>query len=105
LLPEGGREAVAEARGLAVLIGDGVEAAAEALADLASDLLLVAAGSFAPARWSAALVDAVGEAVVILPASADGRSLAPRLAHRVRRPLLAGAVAVWPAGARLVRGG
>jgi electron transfer flavoprotein alpha subunit len=32
----------------------------------------------------------------VLPASPDGRDLAPRLAHLLRRPLLAGAVAVRP---------
>jgi electron transfer flavoprotein alpha subunit len=40
----------------------------------------------------------------VLPASPDGRDLAPRLAHRLGRPLLAGAIAVTPTSARLVRG-
>ena len=43
--------------------------------------------------------------VVLLPASADGRDLAPRLAHALGRPLLAGAVAVDEQHAVLVRGG
>ena len=42
---------------------------------------------------------------MLLPASADGRDLAPRLAHALGRPLLAGAVAVDEHHAVLVRGG
>jgi electron transfer flavoprotein alpha subunit len=41
---------------------------------------------------------------VVLPASPDGRDLAPRLAHALGRPLLAGAVEVTPHLARLARG-
>ncbi len=43
--------------------------------------------------------------MVVLPASPDGRDLAPRLAHVLGRPLLAGAVEVTPHLARLARGG
>ncbi|MGH8918695.1 MAG: mycofactocin-associated electron transfer flavoprotein alpha subunit, partial [Actinomycetes bacterium] len=43
--------------------------------------------------------------VVVLPASPDGRDLAPRLAHRLGRPLLAGAIRITPEMAQLVRGG
>ena len=43
--------------------------------------------------------------VVVLPASPDGRDLAPRLAHVLGRPLLAGAVRVSPESADLARHG
>jgi electron transfer flavoprotein alpha subunit len=41
----------------------------------------------------------------VLPASADGRDLAPRLAHLLGRPLLAGAVHVGPDRVQVARGG
>jgi electron transfer flavoprotein alpha subunit len=105
-LPSGGDEAVAEAGGRAILVGTGTEAAADALAGLATAVDLVEAGLFGPARWAAALAPTlVAEATVVLPASPDGRDLAPRLAHRLGRPLLAGAVAVSARGARVARCG
>ena len=79
------------------------------LAGIAVDVRLVELGAFAPARWADALaaviVDDDDDDVVVLPASPDGRDLAPRLAHRLGRPLLAGAIAVSHEAARLVRGG
>src|SRR5687768_13632846 len=83
-LPAGGAEALAECGGRGILAG----------------------GPFAPARWTRFLAPLVaGDDIVVLPASPDGRDLAPRLAHALGRPLLAGAVAVTPTSARLVRGG
>jgi len=49
------------------------------------------------------LAGLVDDDVVVLPASPDGRDLAPRLAHVLGRRLLAGAVEVTEAGARLAR--
>jgi electron transfer flavoprotein alpha subunit len=64
------------------------------------------AGAYRPAAWAAALRERLdGEPVVVLPASPDGRDLAPRLARALGRPLLAGAVAVRDGGAVLVRHG
>jgi electron transfer flavoprotein alpha subunit len=45
------------------------------------------------------------EPVIVLPASADGRDLAPRVAHRLGRPLLAGAIEVTPDRVVLTRWG
>jgi electron transfer flavoprotein alpha subunit len=77
------------------------------LAGIATESVIVwEAPRFAPASWAASLFDAVRTvAVVILPASPDGRDLAPRLAHLLRRPLLANATRVHRGGADLVRWG
>ena len=105
-LPLGGDEAVAEAGGVAVLVGEGAEAAAASLAGLADRVLCWDQPSYAPGAWAAALAPLLEAAtVVVLPASPDGRDLAPRLAHRLGRPLLAGAVQVGPEGAVLARQG
>jgi electron transfer flavoprotein alpha subunit len=95
VLPAGGAETVAEAGGRVVLVGDGTTAAAIALTGASSSAVLVEAGPFAPARWAAGLAPTLEpEAVVVLPASPDGRDLAPRLAAELGRPLHAGAIAV-----------
>ena len=60
-------------------------------------------GDFRPGAWALALSTRILE-TVILPASPDGRDLAPRLAAVTGRPLLAGCTEVtettatlWPA--------
>ena len=84
-VPIGGLEAAAECDGRALVVDvDGLRPA-----ELASSL--------APR-----LVD---ETVVVLPASADGRDLAPRLAAALGRPLLAGAVQVSVGSATVARRG
>jgi len=108
LLPLGGDEAVAETGGAAVLIGDGVDEAAKALAGVATDLVACEVGAFAPAAWALALagVTEVRHAgVVVLPASPDGRDLAPRLAHALDRPLFASAIRITPTAVDLARRG
>lgn len=99
-LPVGGDEAVAEAGGRALLIGDGVTAAAAALAGIATELKVCDQAAFAPGAWATALAPLLaGEDVVIIPAGPDGRDLAPRLAHALDRPLLTGAVKIRRDGA------
>jgi electron transfer flavoprotein alpha subunit len=101
--PLGADEAVAEAGGAALLVGSGTRAAARTLPALVTGWC-AEAGDYAPGRWATALADPLREvAVVLLPASPDGRDLAPRLAAALGRPLLAGAVRVTPDGADLVR--
>jgi electron transfer flavoprotein alpha subunit len=104
-LPLGGDEAVAEAGGTVVLAGSGTEAAAmELLA--ARRVRCAELGDFAPGAWAVALAPLLAPAaVVLLPASPDGRDLAPRLAHVLGRPLLAGATEVGQHRAVLVRRG
>jgi electron transfer flavoprotein alpha subunit len=103
VLPAGADETVAECDGRAVLAGSAPRA--DELVGIARDVRLVELGPFAPARWADALAELVDDDVVVLPASPDGRDLAPRLAHRLGRPLLAGAMSVTPSFVRLVRGG
>ncbi|WP_232303540.1 mycofactocin-associated electron transfer flavoprotein alpha subunit [Pseudofrankia sp. DC12] len=100
-VPPGGAEAAAEAGGRALVVGSGAAEAAAALhratgggpatevwwADTGLGLRAGAlAGSLAQLLAAADLL--------VLPASADGRDLAPRLAAVLDVPLLAGAVAV-----------
>ena len=110
LLPAGGLETVAECGGRALLIGAGTAEAAELLAGFAAIVTTIEAGVFAPGAWSAflgehiALLGADG-ACVVLPASPDGRDLAPRLAVALDRELFAGAIAVTAAAIQLARHG
>ena len=105
-LPIGGDEAAAEAGGRVLLIGDRAGEAVAALYGVADDVAVCEQAAFAPGAWSAGLAELVeGEQVLILPASPDGRDLAPRLAHLLDRPLLTGAVRVTPTGATVARHG
>ncbi|MGE5289224.1 MAG: mycofactocin-associated electron transfer flavoprotein alpha subunit [Micromonosporaceae bacterium] len=107
VLPPGGDEAAAECGGNALLIGSGTDDAAAQLttAGTAPARVRVAeAGAFAPGAWSQALAPLLaGDDVVVLPGSADGRDLAPRLAAAMLRPLWAGAVAVTPSKVTVAR--
>jgi len=105
-LPAGAAEAVAEAGGRAVLVGSGTAEAALLLRTAATEVRLLEAGEYAPARWAATLAPVVADHhVVILPGSPDGRDLAPRLAAVLDRPLLAGAILIEPGRVLLVRWG
>ena len=104
-LPVGADETVAEAGGNAIVIGSKTDVAA---ADLrtATTVLTAEAGPFAPGAWADALSLALAEHdVIVLPASPDGRDLAPRVAFALGRPLLAGAAIVSPDRVVLVRRG
>lgn len=105
-LPAGGAEAVAEADGRALVVGDGTVVAAEELIGVARRVDTVELGAFLPGAWAAALaVLLADEPAVLLPACPDGRDLAPRLAFELGRPLYAGAVAVARDRATLARHG
>ena len=91
-LPAGAAEAVAEADGSVLIAGSGTGKAADGL-DVASRVWLLEVPSVAPATLASTLAQALaGVDMIVLPASADGRDLAPRLAVTLGRPLLAGAV-------------
>jgi electron transfer flavoprotein alpha subunit len=105
-LPAGGAEAVAECAGRGLLAGEGTHQAATSLHGVARELHLVELGVFAPARFAAALAPMVAEeAHLVLPASPDGRDLAPRLASVLNRQLLAGAIEVRARTVALARWG
>ena len=105
-LPAGGAETVAECGGRALLVGQDVTVAAKELHGIATAVDLAEAGAFAPAAWAKGLARAVEhDDVVVLPASPDGRDLAPLLALELNRPLLAGAIRVDGRGADVARWG
>jgi electron transfer flavoprotein alpha subunit len=94
-LPAGGAEAVADAGGRAIVAGEQPEHAVDGLRGIAREVVAVELGDYAPGAWAAALAPLVAdEDVVLLPASPDGRDLAPRLAHLLHRPLHAGAIEI-----------
>jgi len=105
-LATGGDEVLAEAGGSGLLVGSGARSLAESLLAkrVARALAAVELASFRPGEWAEAVAPVVGDAaVVVLPGSADGRDLAPRLAGVLGWPLLAGAIRVMANGAAVVR--
>ena len=110
VLPGGAAEAVAEADGRVLLVGTNVRTALTELvthAGLAVDAIVAEHGSpFAMlARPVADALRSAGDAIVIVPASPDGRDLAPVLAALLDRPFLDGAIQVHDTGATCVRWG
>ena len=92
-LPVGAAEAVAEAGGRVVVVGTGAEDAARTLPGAAHARWADTGPGLRPAALAGALAPVVAEAaLVVLPASPDGRDLAPRLAAATGRPLVARAV-------------
>jgi electron transfer flavoprotein alpha subunit len=91
-LPAGTAETVAEAGGAALMVGSGTREAAGGL-DSGRRVWLLERSSVAPGDLAGALAPVLsGVDMVLLPASPDGRDLAPRLAVVLGRALLAGAV-------------
>ena len=89
-LPVGAVEAVAEADGRVVVVGSGAEVAARSLPGAVRARWAETGPGLRPAALAAALAPVVaGVALVVLPASPDGRDLAPRLAAATGRPLVA----------------
>ena len=93
-VPAGADEAVAEANGKAVVVGTSPEKAFDGLTS-ATHIWWADTG-VGTAGLSRTLAPVVtGVTLVILPASPDGRDLAPRLAATLGRPLLAAAARAW----------
>jgi electron transfer flavoprotein alpha subunit len=109
VLPIGTAEALEAAGGRVLVVGEGTAEAAESLAragGVAGAIRCAELGRYRPAAWAALLAPLLSEeAVVIVPAVPDGRDLAPHLAARLGRPLLAGASEVSVGGAVVVRVG
>jgi electron transfer flavoprotein alpha subunit len=92
-LPVGASEVVAEAGGRVVVVGDDAEAALRSLSGVTYGRFADTGPEFRPAAMAAALGAVVAEdTLVLLPASPDGRDLAPRLAAATDRPLVARAL-------------
>lgn len=103
VLPAGASEAAAECGHRSVVIGSGT---AEAAAALGGSIRRCEVGPYRPAAWAAALAPMIdGDDLLVLPASPDGRDLAPRLAVLLDRPMFAGAIQVNGATITVPRGG
>ena len=101
-LPAGALETIAECGGRVVLVGDRLDAVDPIGA---VDVRTVELGPYAPGSWAASLGGLLGdEPIVVLPASPDGRDLAPRIAHVLDRQLVAGAVSIAPDRITVPRG-
>lgn len=106
VLPAGADETVAEAGGVVLLAGSGTSEAAASLAVDAVSVVTAEIGNPAFGGWAAALAPVLAAYhAVLLPASPDGRDLAPRLAAAMDRPLLAGATEYRDGEVRLARRG
>lgn len=109
VVPAGGLEALAESRGFAVLVGTELDAALDAVSGVARNLILAPTTSCAPRTLADAATTAViGHApssAVVVPASPDGRDMAPLLARRLDRTLIAGATEIETHRVRAARHG
>jgi electron transfer flavoprotein alpha subunit len=104
VLPLGAHESISECDGRAVLVGSGTTAAATDLEGVAGEVIMLEVGEFRPAAWAEMLATQLAdEPILVLPASPDGRDLAPRLAAESRRPLYAQALSVSPTRIDLIR--
>ncbi len=103
VLPAGADEVTAEADGCVTLIGSGTDTVDAARLISARCIYLVECRWVDRADVARQVVTQLNVPVVILPSSPDGRDLAPRLAARLGRPLLAGAVRVQNNMAQLSR--
>jgi len=105
-LPAGAEETIAEAGGEVLLVGSGTAEAAAGLAVDAVSVVTAELGDPAFGAWAVALAPLLAlYRAVLLPASPDGRDLAPRLAATLGRPLLAGATEYRDDEVRLARCG
>ncbi len=92
-LPVGADEAVAEAGGVAIVVGSGSEEGARALVGARRVRWAETGVGLRPASLALRLAPVLdGAALVVMPASPDGRDLAPRLAAAADRRLVAHAV-------------
>jgi len=95
--PAGADEAIGEAHGEAIFIGAGADVAAKELTDHGARFWTIEGGldPRAVATDVEHLLSVLGRAdSIVVPASPDGRDLAPHIAHRLGRTLYAGAITV-----------
>jgi electron transfer flavoprotein alpha subunit len=104
MVPAGAGETISECDGRAALVGSGTAAAALELHDTARQVTTYEVGDFRPGAWAEALSTHFDdEPILVLPASPDGRDLAPRLAAHLQRPLYALCMGVSPSRIDLIR--
>ncbi|KLL11168.1 electron transfer flavoprotein subunit alpha [Protofrankia sp. BMG5.30] len=95
VLPLGAEESIAEADGQVLVIGGGAKEAAQAVTGASALWWSDTGPGLRAGALARVLADVLADVpLLLLPASPDGRDLAPRLAAALDRPLLAGAVAV-----------
>ncbi len=105
-LPGGAGETVSEAGGNALVVGSDAEEAAASLTGATTARWCETGPDFRPGELARALAPAVAAVpLVLLPASPDGRDLAPRLAAALDRPLLARALRATCVTGETDRGG
>ena len=92
--PTGADETICEASGQALLIGSGTSQALENLGQVARQVWLVEANIDATCVVAAVNLIGHSDESLILPATPDGRDLAPHLAHALGRTLYAGAISI-----------
>ncbi len=106
VVPAGGAEAVAEASGRALVIGSG---ASTNDLGVAHDVVIVDVHVTDPSAWAAIAAEALNRIgstdSIVVPASPDGRDLAPHLALALGIELLSGATEVTPSRVRVARRG
>ena len=106
VLPAGAHESICECDGRALLVGSGTAAATSDIDHVAREVTTMELGDFHPGAWAETLAAQLAdEPIVLLPASPDGRDLAPRLAAQLGRPLYAQALSVSPTRIDLIRHG
>jgi electron transfer flavoprotein alpha subunit len=89
-LPPGSEEAASEAGGRALVLGDGAQRAAAGLACASQAWYCDTGPGLQPGSLAGFLAAALEcLQLIVLPATPDGRDLAPRLSARLGRPLLA----------------
>ncbi len=103
-LPIGADEACAEAGGSIILFGTNLADVHVPGATLVSRVPMDTVDARRIVEHVASMVEGLGsDLVLILPASPDGRDLAPRLAHRLGLPLYAGATRINQSRVTVVR--
>ncbi|MEV0701986.1 mycofactocin-associated electron transfer flavoprotein alpha subunit [Saccharopolyspora sp. NPDC050389] len=103
VLPGGADEVAAECGGAVLVVGTGTPEAARAFT-AAQRIWAAEVPVIAPGALAAVLAPLIAEvAVVVLPASPDGRDIAARLAFQSERPLFAAATRCTPEHADLSR--
>ena len=106
VLPNGALETITEAEGTVLLAGTNLAEATDAVAPVANKVIWADLESFAPAAWARTIaphLQAIDQ--VLIPASPDGRDLAPRFAIELGRPLISGVVELKADTAVVVRHG